>query len=424
MRQLSKRILIGLSLAVLAACNGNIGDLFSIFPASAFAPEEEPGDGGDGGTPPGSFEPLEVDFLEEAQGVTGNIRNIATANVAGLSLAFLSAGVDGVHMVNVSIPDALDSGSLITTIDDDVLDSAEASIAGGRVDDVAVVDNTYLVCLAVGSGADNAVTVFHIPTLIDRATSSAADLSDAFVPGTGDIAADGTPSGNGGGITGASSLFLVATGGDELGAGFITTGVPGTWAALPPVTSSAPQIDNFLKVEFLFPAAYATVAVGDDVRLATLTVNLSIPPSVSVSGDLDPITGTFSSMDSNNGSEAGTFVAGPALDGAGNLFVSGQDDIRTYSLAVPTNPAEGTPLFSAGISIGGIAATPGFVSVGDGATLRVTGLLGGVSSEIAAVSATGRRYFDVAFATGASGRFVLACADNRGLRVIQWSDIP
>jgi len=417
------RILLVLWLALVPACTGNIGDLFSLFPASAFAPDEGT-DGDDGGVRPGTFVPLEVAFLEASQGVTGSVRNIATASVAGQTLAFLSAGVDGVHMVDASVPESMNSSSYITTISDDVLASATAEIAGGRVDDVAVVDNTYLICVAVGSGSANAVTMFHIPTLVDLAVSETADLSGAFVPGTGAIAVDGTPEGNAGGATGASSLFLVATGGAELGIGSITTTpLPGSWAALPPVTSTTPQIDRFLKVEFNFPVGYATVAVGDEIQLATLAVTIS-PPGVGVTGALDPVTGTLTAMDGNNGSEPGTFVAGLALDGANNLYVSGQNDVRTFSLASPQDPFEGSTIFNAGISIGGITATPGFVYVGDGATLRVTALVAGVTTPIVALQNTGRRYFDGVFTSSAAGRFVLACANDRGLRVIQFSDIP
>jgi len=415
------RILLVLGLVLFPACNGNIGDLFSLFPASAFAPDEGDGDGDT--RPPGSFEPTEVAFLEAAQGVTGNVRNIATASVAGQTLVFLSAGVDGVHLLDATVPESMNSSSYITTISDDVL-TGSASIAGGRVDEVAVVDNTFLICVAVGSGAANAVTVFHIPTLVDLAVSETADLSGAYTPGTGSIAVPGTASGNAGGATGASGIFAVATGGAELGVGSLSaTPAPGTWTALPPVTSDTPRVDRFLRVVFNFPVAYATVAVDDDVKLATLAIS-AVPPGIVVTGDLDPLTGGFAAMDGNNGSAPGTFVAGPALDGANNLFVSGQNDIRTYSLAAPQDPLEGNPIFAAGIAIGGITATPGFVAVGDGGTLRVTALVGGVNTPVVALSTTGRRYFDVEFATSASGRFVLACAEERGLRVIQFSDIP
>ena len=171
-----------LFLITLPACDANIGDLFGVFPADVFQPETPDGGGPippDGG---GGFRAEEVAFLEAAQGVTGDVRNIALAQVGIVSLAFLTAGTDGVHMVDVTQPELVNSGDFLTTIHDSVLTAPPAAIAGGRVDALAVVDNTYLICLAVGSGAPNAVTVFHIPTLLSSATSPVADLSAAFVP--------------------------------------------------------------------------------------------------------------------------------------------------------------------------------------------------------------------------------------------------
>ena len=115
------------------------------------------------------------------------------------------------------------------------------------MDNVGIVDNTYLVCIAVGSGAANAVTVFHIPTLLGLISTSPTNVSGAFVPGTGDIAVEGTPSGNGGGVDGASGFFLVASGGAEMGVGLISSTT--SWQALPAVTSASPNINNFIDVE-------------------------------------------------------------------------------------------------------------------------------------------------------------------------------
>ena len=161
-----------LILTILPACGGDIGALFDAFPPEAFQP-----DGGAGGEipdipggPGGTFRALEVGFLEAAQGVTGDVRNIALAQVGTQNLAFLAAGANGVHMVDTTQPELINSSDYITTIRDSVL-TAPAMISGGRVDAIAVVDNTYLVCVAIGSGATDAVTVFHIPTLIMAATS-------------------------------------------------------------------------------------------------------------------------------------------------------------------------------------------------------------------------------------------------------------
>jgi len=411
------RIILALFVALVPACNGNIGDLFSLFPASAFQPDQP--DNPDGGLPGGGLTAEEVSFLAAAQGVTGDIRNIAITVQAGQSIAFLSAADVGFHIIDVTNPENLNSTNVLATIDDSVLLDAGASIAGGRVDNLGIVDNTYLVCVAVASGAANAVTVFHIPTLLSLVAASSNDYSTAFVPGTGDIAVDGTPAGNAGGVDGASGIFLVATGTDQMGAGLIAS--ISSWQALPAVTSTDPQIDNFLDVKMAFPVAYATVASGDDVRLATLAISI-VTQAVTVQGDLDVLTGGFSTMDGNNGSAPGTFVARPALDGTGNLYASGLNDVRIFSLTTPTDPIEDSIAFNAGISIGGIAAAPNALVTGDGATLRFFGVLQGIVTPLTQLQDTGRRYYDLEYSVIAAGTFVLACADSNGLRVIQIGD--
>ena len=409
------RIFLVLFIALAPACNGNIGDLFSLFPASAFQPDQP--DNPDGGLPGGSLSAEEVAFMAAAQGVTGDIRNIAITVQAGQSIAFLSAGDAGFHIVDVTDPENLNSSSLLATIDDSVLLDAAASIAGGQVDNLGIVDNTYLVCIAVASGAANAVTVFHIPTLLSLAAASSNDYSTAFVPGTGDIAVDGTPADNAGGVDGASGIFLVATGTDQLGVGLIASIF--AWQALPAVTDA--RIDHFLDVAMAFPVAYATVASGDDVQLATLAINTATQ-SVTVQGDLDVLTGGFSTMDGNNGSAPGTFVARPALDGTGNLYASGLNDVRIFSLTTPTDPIEDSIAFNAGISIGGLAAAPNALVTGDGATLRFFGVLQGIVTPLTQLQTTGRRYYDLEYSVIAAGTFVLACAESNGLRVIQLGD--
>lgn len=413
-------LFVALSLAVAPACNGNIGDLFSIFPASAFQPDEP--DNGDLPGGGGGLTAEEVAFLASAQGLDGNIRNLAIADLAGRKIAFVTAGEIGFHIVDVTDPSGLNSTDLLATIDDSVLPDAAASIAGGRVDNVGIVDNIYLVCIAVGSGADNAVTVFHIPTLLTLISSSPTDVSGAFVPGTGDIAVDGTPLGNGGGVDGASGFFLVASGGAELGVGLIT-GID-AWSVIATVTSAAPNIDNFLDVEMAFPVAHATVADGDDVRLATLTISIA-PPGVTVGPELLTLTGSFSALDSNNGSAPGTFVARPLLQGSGatgSLYASGLNDVRVFSVVAPATPVLSSSVFSAGISIGGLAAAPNALATGDGGTLRFFGIFQDIATPIATLDTAGRRYFDLEYSILPAGTFVIACADTNGLRVIQLGD--
>ncbi|MHC4451419.1 MAG: hypothetical protein ACYS0E_14995 [Planctomycetota bacterium] len=416
------RRLLPLLFALIAACSGNIGDLFSVFPASAFEPEE-PADGGDR-PPTGSFEPIEVGFVGAGAGVTGNVRNIATASVNGKQIAFLSAGADGVHVVDVSTPGTFTSASYITTVDDLVLDGSPAAIAGGQVDDVAVVDDNYLVCIAVGTGAANAVTLFHIATLLDLAETSPTDLSGAFVPGTGNIAVEGTPEGNGGGASGSTGIFVVATGGSELGLASISAGQPGTWAALAPITSATPPIDNFIDIDLAFPAAYAVVAQGDDLALATFGIQLGVPPSIGIVGDLLPLTGSLSGFDSNAAAFPGTFPSTLARDVTGTLYVSEQNAIRIYSIANPTAPLESSSVFSAGFEIAGLAATTGFVARTNSANMTVYTTLAGAAAPVAALDTAGRRNLGIALANDAGGRYAFVCADTNGMRVVQWSDIP
>jgi hypothetical protein len=426
MRQSSSIFLILLLGLLPAACNGNIGDLFSIFPASAFAPDEPDGEQPNPGVP-GAFEPTEVGFLGATQGVTGDVRNIALATLNSQTYAFLAAGADGVHMVNVTDASTINPSSYITTIDDTVLLGTAAELAGGRVDDIAVLGNAYLVCVAVGSGSANAVTIFHIQTLIERATSSPADLSDAFVPGSGNILADGTPGGNGGGVSGASiagvSVFLVASGGPTLGGGFISAGTPGTWTAIAPASSTTPQIDNFVKVEFGAASAYAVVAQGDTIALATVAISVTPTIGITVNETLLPLTGVFSTLDASLAATPGTFPATTALDVAQTLYVSEQNALRTYSAVSPGVPTESDQLFSAGFDIGGIAAQPGFLAISNSSSLTFYSNLAGPFARIGAFQSAGRRNFGVEFTSGTGGRFAIVCADSNGMRVIQWSDI-
>ena len=419
------RRLLPLLLGVLAACTGNIGDLFSAFPASAFAPE---GEGGGGGLPPGAFQAREVGFLSTAQGVTGNVRNIAVANIGAQRIGFLSAATVGFHVVDLTEPDNILPVDKLATVSDAVLDGMPALLAGGAVDDVAVIDNTYLVCIAVGRSVSNSVTVFHIPTLLDRIATSPGDLSDAYVPGTGNIAVDGTPQGHAGGVSGASiipgqpNVFVVATGGSELGIGVITPGTPGTWAAAAPLVSTSPAIDRFLDVEFGQAAAYAVVAEDGGIALATLGIQLTTPPSVTVVGATQPLTGGFSSLDNSAAAFAGTFPATLARDATGTLYVSEQNGIRIYALDSPTAPIEKSQIFSAGFDIAGLAASQGFLARTNGANLTVYASLAGTTAPVSSFDAAGRRNLGVSLASDSSGSYAFVCTNNNGLRIIQWSE--
>jgi len=107
-------VLLVLALLATAGCgNGNIGDLFSIFPKEAFEGDGDiPGDG----EIPLPFQPGEIGLLASGQGVTGDVRNIALATQSGLTYAFLAAGTDGFHVADVTLPDLINTDSYVANV--------------------------------------------------------------------------------------------------------------------------------------------------------------------------------------------------------------------------------------------------------------------------------------------------------------------
>ncbi|MHC4225288.1 MAG: hypothetical protein ACYSUN_14965 [Planctomycetota bacterium] len=419
-----------LVLALLPACSGNLADLFAAFPTSAF----EDGDGtipDDGGQPtpgPGQFVPTEVGFLESSQGVTGDVRNVVTAQVGATLYAFAAAGTDGVHVVDVTEPERINTTNLLITLSDAVL-TDPVKIEGGRVDTLTVMDNAYLVCVAVGSDTENAVTVFHIATLIDRAMTSPSDLSDAHVPRSDAeiIVVPGTADGKAGGVSGSTSFFFVATGGPELGTGFITPGTPGTWRALPPFTSDAtPQIDQFLDVRVKGFTLYASVRTGDTWGIVAAGLTGNPPTAAATTQDILEVPSTGLSV------LADSSVAGPGnypLDLAveeSTLFVTGDDAVEIFNITNPATPSIGAPVTGTGSDTIAVAASSSFFAVGAGDNVSVYSTLVSPPVRAARVELTASLTVirGVAMLSSASGRFVVCCAGERGLRFVQWSNIP
>jgi hypothetical protein len=410
-----------LVLALLPACSGNLADLFAAFPSDAFGDGDGtiPDDGTQPPPGPGQFVPEEVGFLESAQGVTGDVRNVVTAQVGASIYAFASAGTEGVHVVDVTEPERINTTSYLITVSDAVL-TDPARIEGGRVDTLAVMDNAYLVCVAVGDDTENAVTVFHIATLIDRAMTSPSDLSEALVPRSDAeiIVVPGTADGKAGGVSGATSVFFVATGGAELGAGLITPGTPGTWRALPPFTSdTSPRIDQFLDVRVKGFNVYGIVAAG-------LSGN---PPTTAVTTQ-DIVEVPSTGLDAL----AGSSVSGPGnypLDLAveeSTLFVTGDDAVEIFSITNPATPSIGAPVTGTGSDTIAVASSSSFFAVGAGDGVSVYSTLVSPPVRAAQVELTASLTVirGVAMLSSASGRFVVCCAGERGLRFVQWSNIP
>lgn len=420
------RALLALLVLLLPACgNGTLADIWSRFPADQF-PGGGDGGGGGGGGGGGTFTPRETAFLDDAQGITGDVRNVALAIVGAQTLAFLSAQTEGVHIVDVTAPNTITQASVRGRIPGTLL-------AGGRADAVAVVDETYLVALAVGAvDVDgNAVSVFHVPSLLTiLATPPPHDFAPALAPriGTGAIAAPGNDEGKAAGVSGALSAFLVATGGNSLGTAAISPGVPGSWTAGPAFTPSSPPVDHVLDV--LVNGTNAYLSVESAGTFGILAVSLVPTPTVTTPTVLT-VPGTFSTLATDPIAGPGNFGLDLARDGS-TLFVTGRNAVSLFNL---TNPAVPAPLPPPANQVGStgadtIAVTGGLgnggFAVGAGDRVRVfsPSLTAGFAQEAEVVFAAPATMRGLAPRSAATGRFLLCCAGSRGLRVVQWRNTP
>ncbi len=400
-------------LSLIAGCGGgNIGDLFSIFPADAF---EDPMDGGD--NPGGGFTPAEVASLGGSQGVAGDVRNIVVASVDQRSYAFVAAGTTGVHVIDVTDPDLVDQTDVITTIRAAVL-TAPAALAGGRVDALVVVDG-FLVCLAVGTTA-NGVSVFNLEALIAAATSTTADVSGSFIaPADAGIPVPGTASGDGGGVSGVALNFFVADGGPTLKRGIIDPAA-GTWSTATEIVTLASvvqitdvQVNNTLSI-------YASVRTTTNT-FGIVTLGNPLTPA--------PVTPVFSAVESENFDEIlDEFVVGPgtypldlALDGI-SLFVTGQNRVSVFNVANPIGPSLLSTLDNTGPDTIAADVDGDVLVIGAGDRLQIA------MSVIGQTRLTGQVTFGstftirgVALHATTEGNFALCCAGTQGLRIVQLS---
>jgi len=412
------------SLAMVAGCDGNIGDVFSIYPPRVFNPDAG-GDGGGGGG--GGATLVEVASIESNGGVVGDVRNIVVAPIGSRKIAFVTAGTGGVHLIDVTKPDMVNTTSRIATISDATLSDAGASLAGGRADALAVVDNTWLVSIAVGTSATNAVSVFNINTILTTADSGGSDFSAAFVaPATGsEIAVPGTAGGKGGGVSGANAIFMVATGGPELAGGVVIPGTPATWTAIPPLSSAAsPAVDAFVDVEFaslgLGGVVYASVRSGQKFGIVAATFSLGDPPSLTITTpDVIEIEGDFSLLLSDRFVGPGNFPPALAMDQL-NLYATGDDEVHVFSLATPGQPASPSIVQGTGIQTIAVAATTGQFAVGAGTSVRIFTTTG-ASQQIARLDLSGTfTARGVAFVSADSQTYLLVCSGTRGVRVLRF----
>ena len=418
-----RTLLLVFSLLSLAAgCTGNIGDVFEIFPREAF---DEGDGGGDQPGQPGQFVPAEVASLGASQGIGGDVRNVALVSLDDRTFAFIAAGVNGVHVIDVTEPDLLNETDLVTTISDAVL-TAPAALAGGRVDALTIVDG-FLVCLAVGTVGTNGVTVFGIDDLIAAATSRTADLSAAHIPlaaGDAGIPVPGNTAGDGGGVSGISLNFFIADGSPTIKRGIIDPGA-GTWSSATAIVTLASVIsitDVQINQTFAIYASAETTPPGATERtFGVVTVGNPLTPA--------PVTPVFSEIDDEFERVIDEFVVGPgnfpldlALDSL-TLYVTGQDALHVFNATNPIGPSLLTTLENTGEDTISVDADGGVVVIGAGSVLQIaTNVLG-------QTRLTGQVTFGGTFTIRGvvlhstnEGNFALCCAGTQGLRVVQLSE--
>lgn len=419
MRPLLRSLLPLLVLCATGCGNGTLEDIWDSFPEEVFNPPDDGGGGGGGG----GITLEEVAAIAGGQGVTGTVKNIALATVAGETFAFLAAGPDGCHVVDVTSPDLVTAGSYVTTIRPSVL-TLPIELAGGRVDSVAVVDNTFLVCVAV-PGTPNGVTVFNLPVLISLAKSSTADLSDAFVPptvpGTNAIPVTGDSIGEGGGAAGVNGNFLVATGTALVAAKIEAMGTP---PALAWALQAAPNLG--------MPAftAVTDVAVGSaggvtavfasgrrsDGEFAVSSTSLDTPlPGVQtvIDSEIQRVIDDFVST-------AGNYPLDLAFD-ALTLYVTANNEVFVYTVSTTTT---GLSLVSTVANTGSqtiaVGAGSGAFVVGAGDSVRIGTNALGQARVTGSLTFPGTHTIrGVAIRSTSDGIFFLVCAGTGGLRILR-----
>jgi hypothetical protein len=413
------RGLLPLLIVVLAGCgNGTLADIWDSFPDEAFNPPDDGGGGGGGG---GGLTLEEVAAIAGGQGVIGTVKNIALASVGPRTFAFLAAGPDGCHVVDVTEPENIVPASYITTIRPLVL-TAPAELAGGRVDSVAVVSNALLVCVAVVPGTTgNCVTVFNLGALITAATSSTADLSAAFVPpttpGTDAIAVTGDTVGKGGGVAGVLTEFFVATG-TKLASARIE--LAGTWtlvsADIPLGTPTFTTVTDVAATSISGITAVFASGKRSDLEFAVVSLGVGIPLQTVVESEVQRV------VDDGAVSTAGNYPLDLAIDTL-NLFVTGNNEVFVYSIT-PTLSLAST-VENTGNETIAVGATTGSFIVGAGDSVRVG------TNALGQARVTGSLAFPgtftirgVAIRSTSTGLFFLACAGTGGLRILQVPSAP
>jgi len=422
MRPLLRSLLPSLLLLAAGCGNGTLGDIWHSFPEGVFNPDQGGGGGGGGG----GVTLEEVASLAGGQKVTGTVKNIALATIGGETFAFLAAGTDGCHVVDVTAPDLVTAKSYVTTIRPSVLTVAPAELAGGRVDAVAVVDNTFLVCVAVNAGAANCVSVFNLQLLIPAATSSTADLSASFIPpttpGTDAIVVTGDMSGKGGGVAGVTGTIYVATGTKLASAKIDISAAPAlTWTLGADVSLGTPAFTTVTDVTVgTAVGATAIFASGkrDDGKFAVAITTPGAPSAVStvVDSEVQKVIDDFVTTE-------GTYPLDLAFDVL-NLYVTGNNEVFVYGVSTGSLQLTST-ISSTGSKTISVAGGSSAFAVGAGDAVRIG------TNVIGQARVTGSLTFPgtftvrgVAIRSTSEGAFFLACAGTGGLRILRVPSAP
>lgn len=400
-------LLFALCLVVPGCGPGNIGDLFSAFPESVFE-GDEPGGPGDGGGP---FTPADTGGLGGSDGVTGDVRNLILAQVGLDTYAFLTATTDGIHIVNVTEPDLINRTDFLATIPSTLL-------AGGRCDAIAFFDR-FIVCLAVGTSGVNGVTVINVEALIEELTTGGGDASVAVVPlapGDAGIPVPGTSEGKGGGASGGSGQFFVATGLPTIAHGVIAPDGM-SWSTMTPLTTTAEVAEL---VDVIVNSTFAIYASGTGTlgRFGIVTLGHPLNPI--------PVTPTFEEIDGEFDLVLDEFVTGPgnfpldlALDSL-TLYVTGEDSLQLFNVTNPIGPTLLTTVENTGIETISVAASGTTVVLGANDALLI------LTSTLGQAQVTGQVTFGstftirgVALHTTDQGTFCICAAGEVGVRVVQ-----
>ena len=355
---------------------------------------------------------FETASVVEDDGADGYLNNVCTATVGATEYAFVSAGTDGIHIIEVEDIQSPGGLTYLATISSSTIGGGK-EIAGDRSDALAIVDNTHLVSLAIGSGAvdanSNGVTVFDIGEIDSiLGGSTPYDFQTAILTrtGSGVIAIPGDND-RGGGVAGDNGVFVVATGGTNAGVADITSGSPGTWQARSAIDMS---MTASYDAAISGSTAYVSARSGSDYGVVVL--DLDTPDASS----LHEVAGRFSRYADCDFAGRGNFALSLALlDDV--LLVSGDDEVIRFDMSDPGTPALLAPLRDAGVNAVSLDVNSSLAAVGGDFEVRTYR----VESE-SAVPLSRNRVGDPLRVLGVAVRSdgtLLCAAGNGGLRAVR-----